>query len=312
MDASTRAAGSLHHHIRYAALITIFTIAGILLFLLGQFAALALLPLILLLLLAIERRDRRARALAERIADDRQFDKVEVPPGPWGDLARAINGLLQGRRVEQRLRAALPAPLPLEAIQSLLGGDLAAGGQSRPVAVLLVGAPVRAPAWEHGVRRAGLAAWQALALTAQQAAQQYGALLQPCGDAVMLVFGAFEERPARESLRHALAAAAQLQRTWRDNHEAGALALALSSGHALTAALPGLGFCVVGAPVEQAVGLQQLAARARRSGLLCSEEAYHAFRRDEGAAWQPTDLRVSVANRPPQVVYRWGESSWPQ
>ena len=39
------------------------------------------------------------------------------------------------------------------------------------------------------------------------------------------------------------------------------------------------------------------------------EEAYHAFRRDDGAAWQPTDLRVSVANRPPQVVYRWGDSS---
>jgi len=309
MDVSTRAAGSLHHHIRFAALIIVFTIAGFILFLSGQLAALALLPLIVLLLIALDRRDRRARALARHIADDRQFDKLEVPHGPWGDLARAVNGLLQERRVEQRLRAALPAPLPLEAVQSLLGGDLAAGGLSRPVAVLLVGAPVRAPAWEHGVRRAGLAAWQALALTAQQAAQQYGALLQPCGDAVMLVFGAFEDRPARESLRLALAAAAQLQRAWRDNHEAGALALALSSGHALAAALPGLGFCVVGAPVEQAVGLQQLAARARRSGLLCSEEAYHAFRRDDGASWQPTDLRVSIANRPPQVVYRWGESS---
>jgi class 3 adenylate cyclase len=308
MDASTRAAGSLQHHIRSAALIFLFIIAGILLFLLGQYAALALLPLIALLLLAVDRRDRRARAMAARIGDDRQFDKIEVPHGPWGELARAVNSLLQERRVEQRLRAALPAPLPLEAVQSLLGGDLAAGGQSRPVAVLLVGAPVRAPAWEHGVRRAGLAAWQALALTAQQAAQQYGALLQPCGDAVMLVFGAFEDRPARDSLRDALAAAGQLQRAWHDSDEAGALALALSSGHALAAALPGLGFCVVGAPVEQAVGLQQLAARVRRSGLLCSEDAYHTLRRDHSAAWHPTDLRVSVANRPPQAVYRWGES----
>ena len=122
---------------------------------------------------------------------------------------------------------------------------------------------------------------QPLALTAQQAAQQHGRLLQPCGDAVMLVFGAFEDRPAGESLRDALAAAAQLQADWRTINEAsGALALALASGHALAAALPGLGFCVVGAPVEQAVGLQQLAARSRRSGLLCSEESYHALRRD--------------------------------
>src|SRR5436190_13718287 len=223
MDASTRAAGSFHHHIRVAALIVVLMIAGILLILAGQFVALALLPLIALLLLALDRCDRRALALAVRIADKRQFGKLEVPHGPWGDLARAVNGLLQERRVEQRLRAALPSPLPLEAVNSLLGGDLAAGGQSRPVAVLLVGAPVRAPAWEHGVRRGGLAAWQALALTAQQAAQQYGALLQPCGDAVMLVFGAFEDRPARESLRQALAAAALLQRAWRDSAETGAL-----------------------------------------------------------------------------------------
>jgi class 3 adenylate cyclase len=309
MDASTKATGSFHHHIRFAALIIVFVIAGTVLILAGQYVALVLLPLIVLLLLAVERRDRRALALAARLADDRQVDKLEVPPGPWGELARAVNSLLQDRRVEQRLRAALPLPLPIEAVQSLLGGDLAAGGQSRPVAVLLVGAPVRAPAWEHGVRRGGLAAWQALAIMAQQAAQQHGALLQPCGDAVMLVFGAFEDRPARESLRQALAAAAALQRAWRDSGEIGALALALSSGHALAAALPGMGFCVVGAPVEQAVGLQQLAARARRSGLLCSEEAYHTFRRDDGAAWQPTDLRVSVANRPPQVVYRWGDAS---
>ena len=309
MDASTKATGASQQRIRFAALIVVFVITGIGLILIGQYAALALLPPIVLLLRALDRRDRHAQALAARIADDRQIHKLEVPHGPWGDLSRALNGLLQDRRVEQRLRSALPSPLPLEAVQSLLGGDLAAGGQSRPVAVLLVGAPVRAPAWEHGLRRGGLAAWQALALIAQQVAQQHGALLQPCGDAVMLVFGAFEDRPARESLRQALAAAALLQRSWRDNPETGALALALSTGHALAAALPGMGFCVVGAPVEQAVGLQQLAARARRSGLLCSEEAYHAFRRDDGAAWQPTDLRVSVANRPPQVVYRWGESS---
>src|SRR5215216_7923376 len=151
MDVSTRATGSFHHHIRFAALIIVFTIAGIVLILAGQFVALALLPLIALLLLAVERRDRRALALAARIADDRQFDKLEVPHGPWGDLARAVNGLLQERRVAQRLRAALPSPLPLEAVQSLLGGDLAAGGQSRPVAVLLVGAPVRLLPWGLGL-----------------------------------------------------------------------------------------------------------------------------------------------------------------
>ena len=106
MDGLTRAIGSLQQHFRFAALIISLTIVGSLLFLWGQLAGLALLPLIGLLLLAVDRRDRRARDLAARIADDRQIDKVEVPHGAWGDLARAVNGLLQERRVEQRLRAA--------------------------------------------------------------------------------------------------------------------------------------------------------------------------------------------------------------
>ena len=33
--------------------------------------------------------------------------------------------------------------------------------------------------------------------------------------------------------------------------------------------------------------------------------AYPGLSRDEGAGWHPTDLRVSIANRPPQVVYGW-------
>jgi class 3 adenylate cyclase len=316
MDSPTGATGSRHQHLRSTTLIAVFILTSLVCVWFGQFVAAALVPALALLLHALRERDQRARALALRIADGRTGEKVEVPGGAWGELARAINGLLQERRVERRLREALPEPLPLEAVQSLLGGELMTEGKSRPVAVLLVGAPVRAPAWERGVRHTGLAAWQALAREAHAAAQRYGALLQPCGDAVMLVFGAFEERTTRESLRDALDAADLIQRSWRVADEGGPpLALALSSGYALTAALPGLGFCVVGTPVEQAVGLQQLATRARRFGLLCGEEAYQALRRDShalrqpGAAWQPTDLRVSVANRPPQVVYRWSEAS---
>jgi hypothetical protein len=316
MDLPTRATGPSHRHLRLAAAVTALLAGAVALIWLGQFVAAALLPAIALLLRGIYRRDHHARTLAHRIADGRLGEKVEVPRGTWGELARAVNGLLQERRVELRLREALPEPLPLEAVQSLLGGELATAGHARAVAVLLVGAPMRAPAWEHGVRPSGLAAWQALARAAHAAAQRYGALLQPCGDAVMLVFGAFEDRPARQSLRDALAAADLIQAAWRAAEEGAAtLALSLSSGYALTAALPGLGFCVVGAPIEQAVGLQQLAARARRFGLLCGEEAYQALRPDaglpqeRGGAWQATDLRVSVANRPSQMVYRWGEVS---
>ena len=287
----------------------VLLLAGALFWWAGQLAASALIPLVALLAHAIERRDQRSQALARRIADRQDVEKIEVPSGAWGALARAVNGLLHERLLEQRLREALPAPLPIEAVHSLLGGDLLTQGQSRQVAVLLVGAPVRAPAWDQGVRRSGLVAWQALAHAAHDIAQGYGALLQPCGDAVMLVFGAFDDRTSSEALREALGAAEQLQRAWQATFVgAGPLALALASGYALAAALPGLGFCVVGAPVEQAVGLQQLALRARRSGLMCSEESYRSLRREQAAGWQPTDLRVSIANRPPQMVYRWGDA----
>lgn len=274
----------------------------------NQLAALALLPLIAVLLRAVDQRDQRAQELAQRISNAREFEKVEVPSGAWGELARAVNGLLHERRVEQRLRDALPTPLPLEALHSLLGGDLLTAGQARQVAVLLVSAPVRAPALEQGVRPAAAEAWHELASAAHASAQQYGALLQPCGDAVMLVFGAFEDLAARAVLRDAMQAAGELEQRWQARQPSSApLSLALASGYALATALPGLGFCVVGAPIEQAVGLQQLALRARRFGLMCNEDAYQTLRRDQGQAWQATDLRITLANRPPQVVYRLGD-----
>jgi hypothetical protein len=309
MDLPARTPRRYRQYAFAAALFAALAVAAALLIWAGQLAAAVLLALILLLVRAIERRDQRAQALARLISNDQPSEKIEVPHGAWGELTRAVNGLLQERRVAERLRQALPAPLPLAAVHSLLGGDLLTAGESRAVAVLLVSAPTRAPAGEHGIRHGSLLAWQALARVAQEAAQRYDALLQPCGDAVMLVFGAFEEQPAYRSLRDALEAAALLQRGWLAHSEGGAsLSLALASGYALAVALPGLGFCVVGTPVEQAVSLQQLAAHARRSGLMCSEEAYQSLRREHGSAWQPTDLRVSIANRPPQVVYRWGEA----
>src|SRR5262249_1456691 len=127
----------------------------------------------------------------------------------------------------------------------------------------------------------------------------------PCGDAIMLAFGAFAEQSPGETLRAALAAAEALQRSWRDGaiKAGGPLILSLASGHALAIVLPGLGYCVVGGPVEQAGQLQHLARHARRQGLVCSEGVYYVLRHANGAGWQPTELRIPLADRPPQVVY---------
>ncbi len=274
--------------------------AGLLLWT-GQVAGAALLPLAGVLLLLLIQRDRRARAMARRIADGWLDEKLEVRPGAWGELDRAVNGLLQEQRIERRLRPAQPAPLPDAAVQALLGGELPDTGQPRMVAVLVASSAARAPLQHERGQRATLVAWQALANTAHDLARCHGALLQPCGDAVMLVFGAFAEQTVAESLRAAQAAAEVLRSEWRGAEH---LALSLAIGSTLAAALPGLGFCVVGAPVGEALELQQLARASRHYGLVCGESVYQALRQVPGAAWQPTELRLPAQNRASQVVYR--------
>jgi class 3 adenylate cyclase len=267
---------------------------------LGQTAGAALLPLTGLLLVVLRQRDRRARAIARRIADGQLSEKIEVRHGAWGELDRAVNGLLQEQRIERRLRAAQPAPLPDVAVRALLGGELASAGEPRMVAVLVASCTGRAPLQHERGQRAALLAWQALAHAMHDLAHCHGALLQPCGDAVMLVFGAFAEQTVGESLRAAQTAAEALRSNW-DGAEH--LALSLTIGSSLAAALPGLGFCVVGAPVGEAIELQQVARASRHYGLICGESVYYALRQAPGAAWQSQLGRPPDQNRASQVVY---------
>ncbi len=116
---------------------------GLLLWL-GQLAAAVLLVLAGLLFHALRQRDRRTRALAQQIAAGHLDEKIEVRSGAWGELSRAVNGLMQEQRVQVRLRTVLPAPLPAAALQALLGGQLPAAGGARMTAVLLVSCARRA------------------------------------------------------------------------------------------------------------------------------------------------------------------------
>jgi class 3 adenylate cyclase len=271
----------------------------------GEVAGAALLPLFGLLLAELVLRDRRARALAQQLGAGRLDQKIEVRRGAWGELDRAINSLLQEQRIELRLRAALPAPLPEAAMQALLGGELPGAGAPRMVAVLLASCAARAHYRHERGQRAAVAAWRALAQAAQDLAQRHNALLQPCGDAIMLVFGAFAEQPVGDSLRAAQAASAALQCEWRTGgfNAGGPLTLSLAIGPTLATALPGLGFCVLGAPVGEALQLQQVARDSRQYGLVCGESVYYALGQTAGQAWQPTELRLPAQNRAAQVVY---------
>jgi class 3 adenylate cyclase len=305
MEGLSQALVPHHRYLRRAALIGGLVGAVMLLIWLRQPVGAALIPLVGLLLIKIERRNQFAHALAQQLSAGQLAEKLEVSPGGWGELSRAVNGLLQEQRVQQRLRLALPAPLPQEAMRALLGGTLPTSGKPRMTAVLLVSYAYQALEQAERAEPMAALAWQALACAAQQEAQRHGALLHPCGDAIMLAFGAFEDQSSGQSLRSALATADTLLRSWCAGGATigGPLILSLASGPALALALPGLGYCVVGAPVEQAVQLQHLAHRAGRQGLVCSEGVYYALRNSSEAGWQPTELRIPFANRSPQIVY---------
>jgi hypothetical protein len=286
----------------YLAMLGVGLLAGVgLLLWLGQPAGAVLLPLLGLLGAALARRDWRARSLARRIADGRLDEKIEIRPGAWGDLDRAVNGVLQKQRLQQRLREVLPSPLPADAMQALLSGVLPAAGEPRMVATLVACAPVRQSSGHD--QRASFSAWFALAQASQDLAERHGALLQPCGDAVMLVFGAFADQPVGASLRAALAAGEGLRREMRLAGLGSALVISLAIGGVVAAPLPGLGFCALGAPVAEAMQIQQLALQSGQSGMLCAEGVYYALRQSSGDSWRPTELRLPTASRSSQMVY---------
>ncbi|HEU5015312.1 MAG TPA: hypothetical protein VFT66_22520 [Roseiflexaceae bacterium] len=275
----------------------------------NQPVAALLVPLVVALAVEIVWRDARARVLAQLIVTGQPSEKLEVPRGAWGELSRAINNLVQQRRLQQRLQSAAPAGLPDAAVQAILSGELYGANEPRVVSVLLIRATRQRA--EQRAQRAAVQAWQKLAATAHEHAQQHGALLQPYGDALMLVFGAFSDQSADVTARAALSVGAALQCAWRA-HSAGregTLALSIATGSAWIAVLPGLGCSVVGAPVQQASHILHLSHEAHYDGPLCNEEVYYALRSRSRANWQPTPLRLHVQNRSPQPVYCWREAA---
>jgi class 3 adenylate cyclase len=292
----------LHTIYRIVLLIVLVVMSGLLLWL-GQFAAAVLLIPAGLLIYALQQRDQYARTIAQQITTGNLNRKFEVNSGALGELSRAVNHLVQEQRVQMRRQSLQPTSLPSDVLQALMVGQLPSNGTTRMTAVLLVSYPTKTT--NEREQQATLLAWQDLAHEAHACAERHGALLQPCGGAILLAFGAFSDQPVGKPLREALAAAEELQRYWRANGRGSItpLVLSLAIGQTLTVLLPGLGYCVLGAPVQEALQLQQVAQSKGQYGLISGEGVYYARRQTDGAVWQPTPLRISAPNRVEQVVY---------
>ena len=292
---------------RFIAISLSMLAASTLLVALNQVLAALLVVVVGALVLEIEQRNARARALAERLVTGRVQEKVEVPRGAWGELCRAINTMVQEQRTQDRLRVATPHTPADDGERTLIDCSVAGIDAQRTVAILLVscmGNP------SHATRhRPSISTWQALAHAAQSTARQHGALLQPCGDAIMLVFGAFTERPLPESLLAALGSGDALRAAW--HHTGTALAMSVTTGNVTVTTLSGLGCCVIGAPIEHAIQIERLAIASPYYRLLCDETAYYAIRHHYDSPFQPTEFRIQTDHGRPQIVYGVQSTAFP-
>jgi hypothetical protein len=300
--------GEPHLRARYGRFILLgiaLVIGSIGLIAVGQPLAALLVVIVGVLLADIEHRNARTRALAQHIVTGESLEKLEVPAGAWGDLCRAINRLVQEQRLQARLRTIAPQTLPDDGVRAFIDGTLPSAGETRAVAVLMLSCSSGPRRLESRGRHSALAAWQLLADATQRVAYQHNAMLQPCGDAIMLVFGAFAERPLELTLRDALDAAESLREWWRESDSTlgKLLAISVTSGPALVTTLPGLGCCVLGSPVEQAIQIERLALTSPYYRLLCDESSYYTLRRDSDNTWRPTEFRIQSGEGRAQVVY---------
>lgn len=293
----------VHRSIVLGSMGAILALGFVGLVMVGQYVAAGMLPVVAVLLAAIDQRDARARALARQLRVAGPAEKLEVAPGDWGDLCRAVNGLVQERRLHEQVQEFAPS-VPPGGLRHLLDANSTGKGRQHMVAVLLVG--VRGVQHLDAQRSTTLvSAWQSLASAARTAAYEHNALLQPCGDSMMLVFGAFHEESAQRLLASATDVAQRLQRMWFASGGSGRLALGITSGPAVVTIAPGLGCSVFGGPVEQALQIERLALSTPNTRLLCTESTYHAMRNVQGAAWRATDHCISTPEGRQQVVYGW-------
>lgn len=239
-------------------------------------AALLLLIVVALLLIERNRHEQRLRGAAAILAGDDPEAKLEVTEGGWGALCHAVNRMLQQRRAQQHLLRRLPTP-PAGVAGRLAELTVPLEGLSCTVAVLVIGPQ------PGGDPIAGL---HEVAAVARRQAEIHGALMSRAGERILLIFGALDQARPSTNLRSALRTAQALYATWLRPAERPALSLAAGPARAIV--LPGLGFTVVGPPVDQALAAQ---SAGPPTTLACSEEVYLQLRRIGSAPPLSAELR---------------------
>jgi hypothetical protein len=204
--------------------------------------------------------------LREQVASADHDTKLEVGSGNLGALSYQINRLLHQRRAQQRLLALAPMPAPHVAARLVEHPP----ADQRPMLTVALLAIMLPP--PHGLSAAHL---RTLSSTVLAYADAEGALISYHHTALLLSFGHFDE-PLDHVLNCAYRTALALARSWPIPAAELPPTFILTSGNASASTLPGLGYTLLGSPVQQFV---HLAATALPHQLTTSEATYIHLRR---------------------------------
>lgn len=239
--------------------------------------------------------------LTMHIASGQPLSKIEVQEDALGALCHAVNNVLQQQRLYHHTQALLPT-LPTRATATLCRTHVPDEGISHTVTILVVGY-TRATPRQPAATDQHIQALRNLSAVIQEQIETHHALLERYGDLFLMAFGAFDTIPLTTTNRQALQTAQALRQTWNSNSPRGGLTFSLANGSALALVLPGLGYTMIGAPLQQALHIHQIALAHPSYSLLCSEECYVTLRHTIDTAWIVLPPRVLSPDQCDQAVY---------
>lgn len=249
---------------------------------------LAIVAVAFLVLFGLERlRARRRMArLATQLSSVGTLDKLEVSADPsTAALDQALNAAIQ--RTREQARSTQMSRETIPAVED------EPDTVPRSVAVLALGLRDHD---QSSVSPETMAQLRRIADTVVNVAEHRSALLQMQGSGTFaLIFAAFSQEPAARSAKAALDAAAELSVAHPDLH------FGLSSGTGLPCRLPGAGYTVIGAPLEEAIRLHRFSASWHEYRLLCPEPVALLLRPYVNGA--RTSLQLTAPNSPPLPIY---------
>ncbi|MEM8531211.1 MAG: hypothetical protein AAGF95_10240 [Chloroflexota bacterium] len=275
---------------------------GILLWLKQPLAAL-LVPFIILLLVLQFLWQGRLRNLAQQLRYHQSLQKFEIPRGEWGNVYRALNNVTQARRVQQRVHSRLMPSLPADAVAMLM--DEGNGGHASDVRnVVVLSIRYTASKQQREDLQSSFDRWREFVCLVQQFGQQYNALIQPCGDGYLLVFGGFQNQPIGSLLQTVIQVAEELQQRWSQDQMSYAMPLHmyLTSGSVLIATVPGVGCCVFGPAVQQMSSVDDWIPCGSDSQLMCCVDTYRLLQQAHPMFSEYNALAIAMGSSQPHTI----------